>query len=152
MKLIYISLGDIPTHNYTFLPYATSDEMFNMLYDTSGTGWIAAYSFLEFNLSANSFHIGLVKNVSELAAEGAVGLINLIDNALLRTTTSSNYSLVVRIKDFPTWEHTNSLPGYNVEGTWVLLGCSFFMVSILSLIVREKSEVFFLMERFLLYC
>lgn len=113
-----------------------------MLYDTSGTGWIGAYAFYEFDIDANTFHIGLVKNASKLAAQGAVGLVNLIDNALLRTTTSPNYSLVVRIKDFPTWEHSNSLPGFNVEGTWVLLGCSFFMVPILAIIVREKAEVF----------
>lgn len=81
-----------------------------------------------------------MKNISEYGARGSLAGVNLIDNALLAATTSPSHSLTIRLKQFPTWAHTLKISGSGAAGTWFLLGCSFFMVPILALIVREKQD------------
>jgi ABC-type multidrug transport system ATPase subunit len=134
------SLGEFGTTDFTFQRYPTDDAMFSMLYDTTESGWLMAFIFDSFDIANNRFHVGYLKNVSEWGARGSVAGVNLIDNALLAATTSPNNSLTVRIKQFPSWKHELKMPGTGAAGTWVLLGCSFFMVPILALIVREKHD------------
>jgi hypothetical protein len=47
------SLGDFPTSNFTFEWYSSESEMFAMLYETTKTGWLAAYVFDALDLANN---------------------------------------------------------------------------------------------------
>lgn len=49
------SLGDFPSSDYTFERFNTNDELFDMMYDTTKSGWLAAYLFETMDFSANKY-------------------------------------------------------------------------------------------------
>lgn len=69
-----------------------------MLKDTTESGWIGALIFEEFDISANRFHIGLVRNITQRGAQSTIGTLTLIDNAMIQTVTTGGRSLNVRVK------------------------------------------------------
>lgn len=94
----YETLGQYPATDFSFASYATESELFEMLKETSETGWIGALLFQEFDLSANRYHIGLVRNITQRGAQATIGTLTLIDNVMIQTVTAGGRSLNVRVK------------------------------------------------------